>query len=211
MFSITTMASSTTKPLAMASAISDRLSSEKPHRYMMAQVPMSETGTATAGMSVARTLRRKMKTTAMTSTTEMISVRSISRHRGADGQRAVENRDQMLAARDGRLQRRKRGLHRIHGRDNVGAGLAENDHVDGGLAVEKAGLPHGLLRVDNVGDVLAAARRRRCDSPPPAACSRRPSRSDRWQRCRRSHCRRRTGLSPDSSSGRPPLAAPPAG
>ena len=61
MFSITTMASSTTKPLAMASAISERLSSEKPHRYITAQVPISETGTATAGIKVARPLRRKTK------------------------------------------------------------------------------------------------------------------------------------------------------
>jgi hypothetical protein len=78
MFSITTIASSTTKPLAIARAINDRLSSENPARYMMAQVPIRDTGTATAGIRVARTLRRKMKTTAMTSTTEMIRVRSMS-------------------------------------------------------------------------------------------------------------------------------------
>ncbi len=45
---------------------------------MIAQVPMRETGTATAGMSVARTLRRKTKTTATTSNTEMTNVPSMS-------------------------------------------------------------------------------------------------------------------------------------
>ena len=78
MFSITTIASSTTNPLAIASAISDRLSSEKPHKYITAHVPISETGTATAGISVAGILRRKRNTTRITSTTEMISVLSIS-------------------------------------------------------------------------------------------------------------------------------------
>ncbi len=72
------MASSTTKPLAIASAISDRLSSEKPNRYITAQVPISDTGTATAGINVARTFRRNTKTTAITSTTEISRVVSIS-------------------------------------------------------------------------------------------------------------------------------------
>ena len=39
---------------------------------------MSETGTATLGMSVARGLRRKRKTTRMTRQIEMTSVRSTS-------------------------------------------------------------------------------------------------------------------------------------
>ncbi|MOA33235.1 hypothetical protein D3C78_1545160 [compost metagenome] len=61
------MASSTTKPVAMVSAISERLFRLKPHRYMAAKVPIRETGTATAGISVARPERRKMKTTRITS------------------------------------------------------------------------------------------------------------------------------------------------
>ena len=76
MFSITTIASSTTNPVAMVSAISDRLSRLKLSRYITANVPISETGTATLGMSVARGLRRKMNTTSTTSTTEPSSVRS---------------------------------------------------------------------------------------------------------------------------------------
>ncbi len=77
-FSITTIASSTTNPLAIASAIRDKLSSENPHRYITVHVPISETGTATAGTNVAGTLRRKRNTTRITSATEISSVSSIS-------------------------------------------------------------------------------------------------------------------------------------
>ena len=78
MFSITTIASSTTKPVEIVNAMSDRLSMLKPNRYMTAKVPMSEAGTATVGMSVARQLRRNMKTTRITRMTERIRVRSTS-------------------------------------------------------------------------------------------------------------------------------------
>ncbi|SAD05598.1 Uncharacterised protein [Enterobacter cloacae] len=78
MFSSTTMASSTTKPVAIVRAISDRLLRLNPHRYMAAKVPISETGTATAGISVARPERRNRKTTRITSATEITSVCSTS-------------------------------------------------------------------------------------------------------------------------------------
>ncbi|MNQ99618.1 hypothetical protein D3C85_1153610 [compost metagenome] len=63
------MASSTTKPVAIVSAISVRLLMEKPARYMMPNVPTSESGTTTLGISVAVTLRRKTKVTMTTSPT----------------------------------------------------------------------------------------------------------------------------------------------
>ena len=78
-FSSTTIASSTTKPVAMVSAISEKLLREKPARYMTPKVPISDTGTATLGISVARPLRRNRNTTRITSTTEIASVRSTSR------------------------------------------------------------------------------------------------------------------------------------
>jgi len=40
-------------------------------KYIMAKVPISETGTATLGINVARTFRRKTNTTRMTSEIEM--------------------------------------------------------------------------------------------------------------------------------------------
>ncbi|MNO05654.1 hypothetical protein D3C81_2271320 [compost metagenome] len=58
MFSMTTMASSTTNPVAMVSAISVRLLIEKSRNTITAKVPTSDSGTATAGIIVAGTLRR---------------------------------------------------------------------------------------------------------------------------------------------------------
>src|SRR4029077_14589032 len=75
----TTIGSSTTKPVAMVSAISERLFRLNPHRYMTPKVAISDTGTATLGISVARQLRRKMNTTSTTRQTATISVRSTSR------------------------------------------------------------------------------------------------------------------------------------
>ena len=73
MFSIITIASSTTKPVAIVSAISVRLLIEKPARYMTPNVPISDNGTATAGITVAFTLRRNRKITMTTSATASIS------------------------------------------------------------------------------------------------------------------------------------------
>ena len=65
-FSSTTMASSTTMPVA--STIANRVSVliEKPNAYRPANDPMSEMGTAMLGITVAGTLRRKTKITATT-------------------------------------------------------------------------------------------------------------------------------------------------
>src|SRR5258708_30070025 len=78
MFSITTIASSTTKPVEIVSAINERLSRLYPQRYITPKVPISEIGTTTPGMMVARQLRRKRKTTRITSTIEISRVSSTS-------------------------------------------------------------------------------------------------------------------------------------
>src|SRR5580704_19519917 len=78
MFSITTIASSTTNPVEIVRAISDRLSRLYLHKYMTPNVPISETGTATLGINVARRLRKKKNTTRITSATDSTSVRSTS-------------------------------------------------------------------------------------------------------------------------------------
>ncbi len=69
MFSIMTIASSTTKPVAIVSAINVRLLIEKPARYMTPNVPTSDSGTATLGITVADRLRRNTKITITTSAT----------------------------------------------------------------------------------------------------------------------------------------------
>ncbi len=78
MFSIMTMASSTTKPTEIASAISERLSIEKPASHMPAQVPASASGTDMPAAMVGITRRRKANTTTMTSTAVASSVHCMS-------------------------------------------------------------------------------------------------------------------------------------
>src|SRR5271170_5392025 len=78
MFSIITIASSTTKPVEIVSAIKDKLSSEYPSRYITPKVPTSDSGTATLGIIVAERLRRNKKMTITTSATVSISSNSTS-------------------------------------------------------------------------------------------------------------------------------------
>src|SRR3990167_938754 len=73
-FSTTTMASSTTMPMASTSPNSDSAFSEKPNRCMTAKVPTSDTGTATSGMIDARQVCRNSTTTMTTSNTASNSV-----------------------------------------------------------------------------------------------------------------------------------------
>ena len=66
-FSTTTMASSTTMPMASTRPNSDSALIEKPNASITAKVPMSETGTASSGMIDARQVCRKRITTSTTS------------------------------------------------------------------------------------------------------------------------------------------------
>jgi hypothetical protein len=77
-FSTTTMASSTSRPIA--STMPNRVSVliEKPNSASTPNVPSSTTGTAIAGTSVARQLCRNTNITMMTSTIAMISVSTTS-------------------------------------------------------------------------------------------------------------------------------------
>ena len=67
-FSTTTMASSTTIPMASTSPNRDRLFREKPNSAMTKKVPMSEIGMARMGMIAARHVCRNRITTSTTST-----------------------------------------------------------------------------------------------------------------------------------------------
>src|SRR3954469_13943409 len=73
-FSTTTIASSTTIPIASTSPNSDRLFIENPSNPMTKNVPISETGTAIIGMTVARQFWRNTSTTMNTSTNASSSV-----------------------------------------------------------------------------------------------------------------------------------------
>ncbi len=69
-----TIASSTTKPTDSVIASREMLSIEKPNRYMNAQAPISDTGSARAGISVAEPDFKKTKMTTTTSAIEISSV-----------------------------------------------------------------------------------------------------------------------------------------
>ena len=69
MFSSTTMASSTTSPMASTSASSVSVLMVKPASAISAKLPMRLTGIVTSGMMEARTVRRNTKITSATSTT----------------------------------------------------------------------------------------------------------------------------------------------
>ena len=89
--STTTIASSTTRPMASTRPKSERVLIEKPSSGKAAKVPISDTGTAIMGMSVARQFCRKRKTTRMTSTMAATSVLRISRMPSSTG--TVVSRD----------------------------------------------------------------------------------------------------------------------
>src|SRR5271170_7287351 len=72
------MASSTTNPTAIVSAIKDRLSRLKLKTYIDAMVPSSARGTVTPGIMVAQRLRKNRNITSTTSTMVMPSVTSTS-------------------------------------------------------------------------------------------------------------------------------------
>src|SRR5207244_5236923 len=78
MFSIMTIASSTTKPVAIVSAINDRLLRLNPARYITARVPTNDSGTDRLGIRVADGLRRNTKITRTTRTTARPSSNSTS-------------------------------------------------------------------------------------------------------------------------------------
>ena len=73
-FSITTMASSTTMPIASVSPKSVSRLMVKPSTHSPRKVPMIDTGTASSGMIVERQFCRKTKTTRVTSAIAMSSV-----------------------------------------------------------------------------------------------------------------------------------------
>src|ERR1700739_1276254 len=77
-FSTTTMASSTTMPIASTSASSEIVLAEYPMSRSTANVPMTDTGTATSGITVVLSLPRNRKTTIATRMIATTRVRTTS-------------------------------------------------------------------------------------------------------------------------------------
>ncbi len=77
-FSTTTIASSTTRPIARTMPSRLSMFSEKPSSSITTRVAISDTGMAMVGMIVVRQLCRKMKTTATTSSSACAKVTTTS-------------------------------------------------------------------------------------------------------------------------------------
>ena len=99
MFSIMTMASSTTKPTEIASAISDRLSIENPASHMPAQVPASASGTETPAAIVGVSRRRNSEHHQHDQERGRQQRELHVEHAGADGAGAVDQRRNVDAGR----------------------------------------------------------------------------------------------------------------
>src|ERR1019366_6443200 len=70
-----------------------------------------------------------------------------------NGEGTVEHNFRVNGGRNRSLQCRKCGTDAVHGLDDVGAGLAENDDEDGGLAVDEAGSAYVFRGVPDARDI----------------------------------------------------------
>ena len=133
MFSIMTMASSTTKPVEMVRAIRDRLFRLKPSRYMTPKVPTRESGTATLGMMVAGEVAQEQEDHQHHQDHGQHQLELHVSDGGADGGGAVGEHRDLDRGRQGALQLRQQLFDAVDDLDDVGARLAldVDDHRRG--------------------------------------------------------------------------------
>ena len=139
MFSIMTMASSTTKPMHTASAISDRLSMEKPATHIAAQVPASDSGTVTPAAMVAAVRRRNRNTTSITSTAVAASVNCMSCTLARMVWVRSVSTEMSSPAGIHCLQFRQQRVDAVDGVDHIGVALLGDDQQHRRVAVVPAG------------------------------------------------------------------------
>ena len=162
MFSIMTMASSTTKPTEIASAISDRLSIENPASHMPAQVPASASGTETPAAMVGVSRRRKTNTTSITRNAVASSVHCMSSTLAR--MVPVRSTSVEISTPAGKplLQLRQQRPHPVDGVDHVGVALLGDLDQDRRLLVEpgdRAAVADGILDLGDVGEADEIAAR----------------------------------------------------
>ncbi len=135
-FSSTTMASSTTMPIASTSPNRVSRLMEKPSRYMPAKVPMIDTGMAMTGMIIARTLCRNRKTTSTTSDDRLDEGDDHLLDRHLDEARGVERHVVAQPLGEALGDALHRLVDRLGHLQRVGAGLQVDADRHGGRAVE---------------------------------------------------------------------------
>src|SRR5579859_1472837 len=74
-------------------------------------------------------------------------------YRSADGHGLVHGHPHIDGLRHGGLERRKHGANAVHGINNVGVGLSEDDHQDGWLAVGIARIPNIFRSIPRFTDI----------------------------------------------------------
>src|SRR5258706_147260 len=149
MFSTTTMASSTTKPIAIVSAIRDKLLRLKLSMYIAPNEPSSASGIVIPGIMVAQRLRKNRRTTRITIPIVSTSVNSTS----CTEARITSVRSKMVNRHGwGKVRREPRqpSLDLIDRIDHVCAGLLRNIQYNAELVI----LVTGKVPVRCLGDRL---------------------------------------------------------
>ena len=136
--STTMIASSTTSPMASTRPNSDRVLIENPRSGKTANVPISETGTARAGMSVALHPWRKTKTTRMTRARASARVIEDFMDAFVDRPRRIEGDCILEIGGKALLSLIHQLFDRLHGGEGVRAGHLVNGHHPGRPAVDPA-------------------------------------------------------------------------
>ena len=157
---------------------SDSVLTEKPRSGKTANVPISDTGTASIGISVARQFWRNRKTTRMTSTIASPSVFRISSDALRDRARRVERVVVVDVLRKAIAQPAHDLADARGDLERVRAGRLEDRDADAGLAVDAADLlvveraEFDARDVAEVHDRSVRFERRMICRTPPAVCSR---------------------------------------
>ena len=153
------MASSTTKPVEIVSAISDRLSRLKPSRYIDAE-RADDRGRHRDARDRRRPHAAQEREHDQNDQRDGDDQRLLGVvQRLPDGLRAVDGDRQVDIARQRRDQARQLGPDAVDGLDDVRARLARQDHRDAGLAIDQAGVSQVLDRIEDLGDVGEPDRR----------------------------------------------------
>ena len=135
-FSITTMASSTTKPTETASAISEMLSIEKPAAHIAAQVPASASGTVTPAAKRRRGAAQEQEHHQHDQNDGGQQRELHVVDAGADGLGAVGQHGNLDVGGDPALEVGQHLVDAVDGVDDIGVGLLGDDQQHRWLGVE---------------------------------------------------------------------------
>ena len=156
MFSIVTVALSTSRPIASASPPSVIRLIVLPVRNSPMMPAKIDSGIEVETITVFRQLPRNTRISTETRIDEMIASWITFSHRGAHEHRLVEIELQFEPGGRGRLDLRQRVARRIDHRERRGVGVLEDREVDRALAVDVHDVGLGREAVADVPDIADA-------------------------------------------------------